>query len=113
MSSRRDGSSLLDSIQSYLSRVPLGQNVLIVGNPSEERNLQTTEDLEKILNVASNVSVNEISSKSFNKIFVSKDSKKYLNDYFDRNEMMQSRIIFEDDIFTMLNTILQSKSPNQ
>lgn len=105
-----DGSSLMDSLNSYLSRVPAGQNILILGNNSEEGDIQSVEDLEKVLNVASSMSVN-VCDKSFNKIFVSKDSKKCLNEYFDRNEAMRSRIIFEDDIFSMLNNILENESP--
>lgn len=104
-----DGGSLMDSFDSYLSRVPAGQNILIVGNTSEEGDIQSAEDLEKVLNVASSMSVN-VCDKSFNKIFVSKDSKKYLNEYFDRNEAMRTRIIFEDDIFSMLNDILQNEN---
>lgn len=107
-----DGASLIDSLDSYLSRVPTGQNVLIVGNTSEEGDLQPVEDLEKVLNVASSMSVN-VRDKSFNKIFVSKDSKKHLNEYFDRNEAMRSKIIFEDDIFSILNVILQNENSNK
>lgn len=95
-----------------MSRVPTGQNVLIVGNTSEEGDLQPVEDLEKVLNVASSMSVN-VRDKSFNKIFVSKDSKKHLNEYFDRNEAMRSKIIFEDDIFSILNVILQNENSNK
>lgn len=100
----------MDSLNSYLSRVPAGQNILILGNNSEEGDIQSVEDLEKVLNIASSMSVN-VCDKSFNKIFVSKDSKKCLNEYFDRNEAMRSRIIFEDDIFSMLNNILENKNP--